>query len=285
MEESSDAEESSKEAKERMKRTRTYSKYILPSNRTPFSTHFDVLRRFVTVTRSGSEGVEAHKVEGEGVPVQAAQMNVRFMRSIGLLSPTERGKYAPTQDAIRFVNARSVSDEKARPILSGLILSSWFAETARSLLSAQPLMTEDQFLGELALAAETDKSREEPALRVILEYLVYTGIVNRDERGLSLGSGSSGQTVGGTVGIEPLQETRPFGEKTAAEGPGWHILQTEDFYVKVKSDMGVVEDLELFLQTLKKKIARLHPSTTSADNSAHGSEDRVNIGMVGGLRE
>jgi hypothetical protein len=38
---------------------------------------------------------------------------------------------------------------------------------------------------------------------------------------------------------------------------GWHVIQTEDFQVRVKSDLDVVGDLELYLETLKKKIERL----------------------------
>src|SRR3990172_9510556 len=119
------------DTEERRKRTRVHSKYILPSNRHSFLAHFDILKRFVNLTRSGVDGVEASKVEREGVPVQAASMNVRFMRSIGLLTPSERGKYVPTQEAIRFVNARSVGDDRARPIMNALISGSWFAELAR----------------------------------------------------------------------------------------------------------------------------------------------------------
>src|SRR2546422_3163676 len=176
------ADESRDESTERTRRpkTRTYARYILPSNRNPFSVHFDILRRFATVTRSGAEGVTTEMVEGEGIPVQAASMNVRFMREIGLLSPTERGRYVPTQEAIRFVNARSVSDDRARPILNALIAGSWFAEVARSAFASQPIMTEAQFIGELALSAQTDREKEETALRVVLDYLVYSGIVVRD---------------------------------------------------------------------------------------------------------
>ncbi len=236
---------------------RTYTRYVLPSNRHPFPVHFDVLRQFVTVTRGGAEGVKAEQVEGQRVPVQAASMNVRFLREIGLLTPTERGRYAPTQDAKRFVNARSVSDDRARPILNALVSSMWFSDVARSAFGSQPIMTEDQFLGELALAAQTDREREDTALRVILDYLVYAGIVVRDERGLSLGS-TSGQPAG-----SPSSETTVSAPeaKTAlaapAEAPGWHIVQTEDFYVKVRSDLAVVKDLELHLAALRKKIQRL----------------------------
>ena len=264
MEQPSETQEEEGEQGERTKKRqeRTYSAHILPSNRHPFQVHFDVLRRFVTLARSG-EGVPASQVEGNGVPIQAASMNVRFMRSVGFLTATERGKYAPTPEAVRFVNARTVSDAKARPILAGLIGQSWFAELARSIFGTQPLMSEDQFIGELALAAQTDRTKEEPALRVLLEYLVYAGIATRDERGLSLGGEAAAQAATILSQVDSLGSSAPPVARTAgpervgAEAPGWHIIQTEDFYVKVKSDLAVVQDLIDYLGPLKKKIERL----------------------------
>lgn len=238
--------------RERFPRTRTYSRYVLPSNRHGFPVHFDVLRRFVTISRNGSEGVAASLVEGAGVPAQAASLNARFLRDIRLIVPTERGRYIPTPEAIRFVNAKSVSDEKARPILEALISSTWFAEIARSVLSSHPVMSEDQFLGELAIAAQTDKTKEEPALRVLLEYLVYAGIVTRDERGLSIGSGAAPIDQGSmqsTLGPAPPTEK-------GLDVSGWEMLQTRDFYIRVRSDPTAIDDLIDFLKLLKNKVVR-----------------------------
>jgi len=261
----------------RKRKERTYSAHVLPSNRNPFQVHFDVLRRFVAMARSG-EGVQAAQVEGNGVPVQAASMNVRFMRTIGLLTATERGRYAPTPEAIRFVNARTVSDAKARPILVGLIGQSWFADQARSIFATQPLMSEELFIGELAMAAQTDRAKEGPALRVLLEYLVYAGIVTRDERGLSLGGETVVQAAtGSTHGEEQLASstmTRTAGlERVAPETPGWHIIQTEDFYVKVKSDLAVVQDLIDYLGPLRNKIERVRKAQTAQPQQVQSSAE------------
>ncbi len=261
--ENSENREPEQAANERTRRqvTRVYSKYVLPSERHPFPVHFDILRRFVMRSRSGSEAVPAPKVEGEGIPIQAAEMNVRFLRSIGLLSAAERGMYLPTPEAIKFVNAKTVSDERAKPILKALVANSWFAEAARSVLSTQPLIGEDQFLGELALVAETDKSRKGPALRVLLDYLVYTGLVNRDERGISLGDGGPVQTQ--TTEAATPQAEVGVPKITSAEAPGWHIVQTEDFYVKVRSDADALADLRDQLDLLEKKVARLRAKRDS----------------------
>ena len=237
---------------------RTFSQQVLPSNRHVFAVQMEVLKRFVTHGRSG--GIAASNVEGEGVPVQAASMNVRFMRSIGLLNVSGRGLYVPTPEAIQFVNAKSVSDEKAKPILAALLNKTWFAELAQSLFSTSPLMTEDQFIGELALSAQTDRIKEQLALKTILDYLLYAGILIKDERGLTLGIAAKSPveptpTPVPPLGQAPSTDVRSM-DKPPSETAGWHVLQTEDFYLKVKSDVYAVEDLVAHLETLKKKIER-----------------------------
>ncbi|MCX6650939.1 MAG: hypothetical protein NT131_04700 [Methanomassiliicoccales archaeon] len=247
---------------ERAKRkARVYSRYVLPSNRHSFQVQFDVLKRIVNQRRSS--GISASQIEGEGIPAQAASMNVRFLRDIGLITPSDRGLYVPTQEAIQFINAKSVSDDKARPILAALIVKTWFAEIATSVFSNEPIMSEDKFLGELAIAAQTDKIKEQLALRTLLEYLIYTGIIVRDERGLSFGGQSKTSTpyqpteLSENVSPIDVPLTEKSSEKQSQENLGWHIIQTEDFYVKVKSDIDIVDDLILYLQTLQKKISRL----------------------------
>lgn len=242
---------------------RTYTEQVLPSNRHTFAVQFEVMKRFVTHGRTG--GISASSMEGEGIPVQAASMNVRFLRSIGLLNVTERGMYVPTTEAIQFINARSVSDEKARPILAQLLRQTWFYELARTLFKTDPLIEEERFVGELAFGAKTDKTKMYMSLKTILDYLVYAGIIIKDERGLSWGTEvtppqGSDPEVRNEV-IPPLGQAPGTGlrsvEKGQAEPAGWHVLQTEDFYLRVRSDSDVVDDLVAHLETLKKKIERL----------------------------
>jgi len=262
-------------SKPQVTRTRVHSKYTLPSDRHPFPIHFEILRRFVTHTRSGAEPIPADRVEGEGIPVQAASMNVRFLSSVGLLKFDSKGLYLPTPEAIRFVNAKSVSDDRARPILREVLKDAWFSELAVTVLQTQPLMTEDQFVGELALAAETDKLRKEPALRVILELLVYSGILSRDERGLSLGAGLGASTPvefgsGSPSSMHPVATTdaRALGPvDRAVEQTGWHVVQTEDYYLKIRSDPAVIEELSDQIELLRKKIARIR-SRNGADSDS-----------------
>jgi len=251
-------------------KSRVFSKYPLPSDRHPFTVHFEILRRFVTYGRT--QPVSAERVEGEGVPIQAASMNVRFMASVGLLKFESKGLYSPTPDTIRFVNARSVSDDRARPIMKGIIGGSWFAQSASDLLRSHPIVTEDQLVGELALASETDKSKKGPALAILVDYLVYSGIVVRGDKGLALGDSLSGQVPWepGT-GSAPDIDSRDVARVdvaglsprsgAATDAAGWLVVQTEDFYLKVRSDLSALEYVEDQLSLLRKKLSRRSQGT------------------------
>src|SRR5439155_21276579 len=130
--------ETSENGQAKRPKRRVPTNQILPSDRHSFGVHFDVLKRFVTLTGGGRSGIEAERVEGEGIPAQAGSLNVRFLKSVGLLSKSDRGLYVPTPEAVRFVTARSVSDEKARPILKAILEPTWFVNTAKSVLQPGP---------------------------------------------------------------------------------------------------------------------------------------------------
>ncbi|MEA3191036.1 MAG: hypothetical protein QOD77_1618 [Thermoplasmata archaeon] len=257
----------------RAPRTRVFTKYVLPSERNPFALHFDLLKRIVLRTRNGQEAVAAEKFEGEGIPTQAASMNVRFLKEIRLLTTTDRGLYLPTAECIRFVNARSVDEARAKPILKELLLPTWFAELAMEQLRLEPVMSEDRLIGEFALAAETDKAKKGAALRVILDYLAYAGILNRDERGVTLPAASpvpaavpmatsSALTVPPQVAtqqapVPPAGPTPAFAPSPPPlESGEWRVMNTDLFQVRVKADVEAVDELKEFLDTLRRSIER-----------------------------
>ena len=265
-------------------KSKVFSRYQLPSDRTPFSTHFDILSRFVTQSRYGAEAIGAEKVEGEGIPIQAAQMNVKFLTSVNLLKFDSKGLYLPSPETIRFINAKTVSDDRARPLLRSLIRPTWFAEIAVSVLRMRPIVTDDALIGELALAAETNKEKKGPALRVLVEYLVWSGVLSRDERGLAIGEADAETPGVATPGSEaPVSSDSPSGigpaRRSGVSPPGpseagaWHIVQTEDFFLKVRSDPEIVEDVREQLSFLSKKIQRIRAKAAPADSGtgSHGS--------------
>jgi len=260
------AQAEDKQASERMTATkvRTHSKYPLPSERHAFDVHFEVLRQFVVRSRNGQEAVGADSVEGGSVPAQAASLNVRFLTTVGLLRFVEKGRYVPTEAAVRFVTARSVSDEKARPILRPLIEPTWFGDLAARVLQTRPSITEDEFVGELALDAQTDKVKKEPALRILVEYLVFSGVLVRDDqRNLSLVRAPDATVR--PVAVEPSGLVIPVltpidiargSAQNSVDPVDWQTIQTDDFIVKVRSDLSVLDDLRGYIDLLERKVRR-----------------------------
>ena len=252
---------------------RTPSSQVLPSERFPFKVHLDLFKRFSALSHNGTQAVEASRIEGEGVPTQAAQLNVRFLVSIGLLTKTERGSYLPSPELIRFVAARTVSDDRARPILRAILEPSWFVQVAQSVLSPiKPLRAED-FLGELAIAAQTDKMKKGPALQVLLDYLSYIGIVNAKDEGLTLVEDDRSRfSPSGSFDVSSSPRTVVEGAGTIQGDNMWHMIQTEDFSLKIRSDITAIDDLLDHVQTVRRKIERLQKAKVSTNPNTKDAE-------------
>jgi hypothetical protein len=281
-----------------VRKTRTPTKFPLPSDRVPFGRHFDVLGGFMAASRNGKEPVSAVSVEGGGLPAQSAQLNTGFLVSIALLEEPERGKFRPSPEAMRLLVAKSVSDERASPILRSLIENTWFADAARGLLARKPVVADEDLLAELTLAAGTDAGRKADALRVLVDYLAYAGIVVRTEHGLVAGSptvsgvaqptavspapmlaygfnpevakfiGPSGivpmaapettvRAFFAPSGVAPVSQTSVrfnVGPMALPPEADWRIIQTNDFYVKVRPTHEAVADLRDHLELLDRRL-------------------------------
>jgi len=268
-----------------VRKTRAPTKFPLPSERIPFELHFEVLRRFQTATGNGKEAVPATAVEGGGLRQQAAQLNTGFLTAVGLLTEDERGKFKPSQEAIAFLVTRSANEDRARPILRALLEAQWFTETAKIVLASKPVVSEQELCQELAIAAATDASRKGGAMKVLVDYLAYSGIVRRTEQGLVLGplplvtppaaapaervqpESRTGTPVPHVVfrppqialGVQP--QPMPPGVTIGfgiAPVPGtmlaWRTIQTDDFLIRIRPDLAVIADARDHLDLLEKKL-------------------------------
>ncbi len=259
--------ETGEQAKRPILRPHVRSKYALPSERVPFETHFEVLRQFVVRTKHGAQAVGTADIEGGTIPKQSAALNVRFLTSIGLLKEDEnvKNKYVPTPTAIKYVTTRNANPEKARPILRSVVEGSWFGQFATTWFSIHPATKESEFVQELAMEGEvSDMAKKQLALKTIVDYLDYAGIVGRDNDG-NLFFGTAPTTVrpppSAPAAAAPApRDPRPqLTEAAAPEGgpADWHTVQTDDFYLKVRSDPDVFSDLREHIKLLENKMLRL----------------------------
>lgn len=264
------AEDASVSGKRGIVRPRVRSRFPIPSERFPFQTHFEVLRQFVVRTKHGAEPVGAASIEGGTVPKQAASLNVPFLTGIGLLAEV-KGKYVPTEAADRFVTTLNVSEDRARGVLRPVVEGSWFGQFARDWFAIHAVTPEDEFVRELALYADlSDLRKKERSLKLLVAYLTYTQAVAKDNDG-NLTSGSAAPSSAPPLVVTTAPPASPRDPRsgpsvTPPEGPvDWHTIQTDDFYVKVRSDPDALADLRDHLDLLEKKIGRLRsrkPATT-----------------------
>ena len=267
MDAATDGKETSEQVKRPILRPRTRSKYPLPSERFPFETHLEVLQQFVARTKQGTEAVGAGDIEGGTIPKQSAALNVKFLLSVDLLKQDEktRTKYVPTPAAVNFVRTKIVNEERARPILRSVVQVSWFGEFAKDWFSVRPVTKENDFVQELALHAQvSDAEKKGLALRTIVTYLTYSGLVSKDEEGNLLWGAAPLSTA--SVGLAPAvvpphapkDQRLPISDAASSDGPAdWQTVQTDDFYLKVRSDPEVLADLRAHIDLLEKKVVRL----------------------------
>jgi hypothetical protein len=248
-----------------VRKSKAPSKYDLPSERFGMNTHFAVLRRMMAATGNGAEAVPAPNAEGNGVPIQAASLNAAFLTDVGLLASPMRGMYKPTPAAVKLMAMKSISDDRARPVLRELIGESWFAVAAKAGLGAKPQMTEKELLGDIASYAATDFEKKGKAIGVLLEYLLYAGIVVRNEDGTySAGNGSAPASppdmTGSPVGPTFLPTVETPATSQSGTVTAWENLQTNDFSVRVRATKEAIGDLRDHLVLLEKKLERKTPT-------------------------
>lgn len=259
------------------KKVWTPSNYPLPSERFSFPTHLEVVRRSITASSNGTKTISAKETEdGIVLPRQATQLNTGFLTDIGLLTEVSRGKFKPTPAAIQFTLTRAASPERAVPILRELVDRSWFAATARSLLGSKPLVTEQELIAELAIAAQTDLKKKEDSIRVLVEYLTFTGIVARTEQGLMVGSGSASPSSGSAP---PAPEPSPssYDARIAisaaptvlpAELAGWETIQRNEFYLRIRKTPVALGRLRRQIDLLELELREGIPPIQSPSTGA-----------------
>lgn len=168
-------------------RPRVSSEHPMMSDRHSYAVQAEVLRKFHTLTAGNDKFVMAEDVEGNGVPVQSASLNVRFWVANGFLTRDGKSnRYRITPGASRYVINRALGVDKGRPALYAIIANSWFAQTARTALTTKPLIPRDELQGELAMAAGVVYESRKRSLSSLVDMLEEAGIVALSEDGVRL---------------------------------------------------------------------------------------------------
>jgi hypothetical protein len=234
----------------------------LPSGRFPLETHFAVLRRFMSVSRNGVEPVAPEAAEGEGVPAGAAQENAAFLSDLGFLIEEKPGQFKPTAVAMQLVNTQLADEQRGRRLLRSIVAKTWFAGSVAAVLRNEPTAPppEEDLVTALVSAAHLAAGQEEASLRVLLQYLEYTGILQLPERQPVRPASPSGAVAGSAPTAVPLAPARavpPRGPHPAVspdESEGWEVIQTSEFSLKIRSSSAAVKRLRKQLDLLEQKL-------------------------------
>jgi hypothetical protein len=220
----------------------------LPAEQFPLSVHFDVLRRFMSMSRNGVEPVTPLSVEGGAVPVGAAQLNAEFLSDAGMLIEEAAGKFKPTPVAMQLINTKIADEDRGRRLLRSVVAKLWFGRVAAAFLQANPKGEGPELVSALAKEAQVPTSEGGGRIAVLVEYLTYTGLVTPEAGSRASPGGSTSSPT------RPARRPGRLAVTDGSEASGWKSLRTDDFDLRVRADPAAVRRLRRHLDLLEQEL-------------------------------
>ena len=177
------------EKSEETKKTKIRStlKYPLPDSRISFDKHLEIIKAYVVVSKNGQESVtyKSFKNVVDFHP-NVISGNNEFFENIGLIREVEgqRGKYIPTEKAINLFNAlKWKKEEEVKSFLKEVLSPSWFWNLTKQVLDVNVSATRTELRDKLGYESNADPKKHNPSLNVLIDYLLYAGLIKEDEEG------------------------------------------------------------------------------------------------------
>jgi hypothetical protein len=208
----------------------------------------------MSVSLNGVEPVEPSAVEDQGVPPGAAQGNAGFLSDLGLLIEEKPGRFKPTPVAMQWVNTQLADDQRGRRLLGSLVQKAWFGAAARNYLRAHPgqPFSENDLVLTLTSAVRLPNGPDEGAIRVLVDYLVYTGIVVLPAHEF-LGANPAGISTEGTPPKTSSPPRKGLG-RASADQADWEVIETNEFSLRIRPKPAAVKRLRKQLDLLEQKL-------------------------------
>jgi hypothetical protein len=220
----------------------------LPAEQFPLSVHFDVLRRFMSASRNGTEPVAPRSVEGGELAEGAAQLNAPFLSDAGMLIEEAPGKFKPTPVAMQLINTKISDEERGRRLLRSIVAKLWFGRAAVAFLQANPDGGGPELRDALAAEAQVPTGEGEGSVAVLVEYLTYTGLVALPARATDRTAGPS------SPASRPARRPEMRAGTGGREPSGWKALRTNDFDLHIRPYPEAVQRLRKHLDLLEKEL-------------------------------
>ena len=165
---------------------------VIPTNRLTLPKQIEIIRAYGAAYEAGGGPVgieDVTKFVGMA-PATVSQTNA-FLQETGIVRKDGR-RFVPAVEVQAMTRLYEVSKEKALAKLGPLMEKSWFGQLVLPKLKFRP-MPEEDIVHELFEAA-TAEAQHLPQVRMLVDYLVITGVVERDGGVLKVKNGYGAET-------------------------------------------------------------------------------------------
>lgn len=177
----------------------------LPTDRITFSKQLEILRAYGALSGTTGNAVVSNNDVADALKMQPSTISLAnpFFYSIALLQKTEGG-CIPSSHVVEMHRAKEWTPETATHKLAPAFRESWFGQALIPRLSVAP-MTEQDAIAKLADACVATLDYR-PQLRMLIDYLASTGLVERDGDQLKIAKSSDFPTVKMTEPVKAATE-------------------------------------------------------------------------------
>jgi hypothetical protein len=179
-----------------------------------------------------------------------------FLASVGLLKRTDAGAFMPCAEVIDFLGAYEWDKKTASHKLGPKLRETWFAQALLPRISFGDPLDEKTALTVLSEAAGNIGPEYESELRMLLEYLVFGGLVQRD--GGQVKQVAKGQTSPQppSVSAEPTKSVTPE--------PADSVVRTSRVSAGYAAQAGGGVDFNVNVQVDMAEFGTWHPDRIAA---------------------
>lgn len=162
--------------------SRLKPKRPLPTDRLKLDKQTSALRAYVRASDRGNTPAGAKEIAPRiGVGEDTAGLVNNFFVEAGFLIKAGKGKYRPVPEVVEYARVHSFDAAKAVEHLAKPIAATWyFTEVKRELEAGSAAA--DVLISVLAQAAGVGAERK-PQLAMVLEWLIYAGLIKGDSEG------------------------------------------------------------------------------------------------------
>jgi hypothetical protein len=231
---------------------------VLPNRRVAFPRQIELIRGYGALGASG-EPVENQAVARVvGLKPETASLANAFFLASGLIRRDDRGVTTPAPEVVSFQRDYEWTPDTAAHALAPLLERAWFGKALAPFLAMGPI-TEAKAIAVLGSASNATQHRS-AELRVILDYLEVSGVIERRDGQIRKGSPASTAPAKEDAPIEPppaapvlpVQES-PYDKlpllirgllEQLPEGTTWTPQGVKDWLAMAELAFRVVYDLE-----------------------------------------